>query len=134
MKKILAIVFSVAIVAVTAAQAPQNNPAVLGNLQGLKIAYITKHLNLSSDEAQKFWPIYYNYSDELRDVRNKNKDNAIALDESTLEVKKRYYVELKKVLGADERVNKVFLIERDFAAEVKKELEKRQQLKKQQPK
>lgn len=130
MKKILSILFFT-IITTSSVSAQQNDAAILGNLQGLKIAYVTKQLNLTSEEAQKFWPIYYNYSDELRDVRTKNKDNAIALDESTLEVKKKYYSEFKKALGSDERTNKVFWIDRDFAIEVKKELEKRQQQKKQ---
>lgn len=32
-------------------------------IKSLKIAFITDNLNLSTDEAQKFWPIYNNYED-----------------------------------------------------------------------
>jgi hypothetical protein len=113
------------------AQQPNNNAGVLGNLQGLRIAYITKQLNLNTDEAQKFWPVYFSFTDEIRNVRQKNKDNAIALDEATLNVKKKFLPDFKKILGTDERANKVFFIDRDFAAEVKKELDKRRELKKQ---
>jgi Spy/CpxP family protein refolding chaperone len=102
-------------------------PSKMANLQGLKIAYITRQLSLTSDEAQKFWPVYYEFMDELKAARQKNKGNEIASDEAALVVKKKYLIEFKKVLGTDERANKVFSIEREFAAEVKKELEKRQQ-------
>jgi hypothetical protein len=40
-----------------------------GRIEALKIAYITKKLNLSTDEAQKFWPIYNKYMDEIRKTR-----------------------------------------------------------------
>ena len=35
-------------------------------LEALKIAYITKRLDLSPEEAQKFWPIYNQYAEELK--------------------------------------------------------------------
>jgi hypothetical protein len=38
-------------------------------IEALKIAYLTKKLNLSTEEAQKFWPIYNKYSDEIRAAR-----------------------------------------------------------------
>ena len=40
-------------------------------LEALKIAYITNKLNLSPEEAQKFWPIYNQYSLELKVARLK---------------------------------------------------------------
>ena len=101
----------------------------LGNLQGLKIAYMTRQLNLTSDEAQKFWPIYYNYTDEMNDARKSMKDDVIGLDENMLSLKKKYWAEFKKVLGTDERVNKGFLAEREFGNYIKKELEDRQRMK-----
>lgn len=103
----------------------------LGNLQGLKIAYITRQLNLTSEEAQKFWPIYYNFADELSAIRKENAEDVIGLDEKVLALKKRYWIEFKKVLGTDERVNKGFLAERDFGNYIKKELELRQKIREQ---
>ena len=103
----------------------------LGNLQGLKIAYMTRQLNLTSDEAQKFWPVYYNYTDEMNDARKSMKDDVIGLDEKLLSLKKKYWGEFKKVLGTDERVNKGFLSEREFGNYIKNELENRQKMKEQ---
>lgn len=127
MKKLFTILF-ISVFVNSFAQQPvtEQPPQRMSNLQGLKIAYITKELDLSPAEAQKFWPVYYNYIDDLRAARQNNKDNDIASDEAVLGVKKRYLIEFKKILGSDARANKVFTIERDFAAEVKKELEKRQ--------
>ena len=99
------------------------------NVQGLKIAYITRELNLTTDEAQKFWPVYYTYFDELKNARQETKDDVIALDEKILVIKKKYNQEFKKVLGTDERANKVFLADRNFGAIIRKEILARQKIK-----
>lgn len=38
-----------------------------------KIAYLTEGLDLSVEEAEKFWPIFNNYEDEMNAVREKNR-------------------------------------------------------------
>jgi hypothetical protein len=40
-----------------------------GRIEALKIAYLTRKLNLTTEEAQKFWPVYNKYADELRKVQ-----------------------------------------------------------------
>ena len=39
-------------------------------IKALKIAYLTEQLNLTSVEAEKFWPLYNSYSKEQHDLRN----------------------------------------------------------------
>ena len=129
MKKIFTIICILVCVAGITQQPPKKG--MMANIQGLKIAYITKELNLSTEEAQKFWPVYYSFLNELKQTRQNNTMNEIAFEEASLVVKKKYLLDFKKVLGTDERANKIFSIERSFAAEVRKELEKRQQLRKQ---
>ncbi len=108
----------------------QNAPNPSGlNVQGLKIAYITRELNLSTDEAQKFWPAYFTYFDELKKAKSDAKDDVIAFDEKVLVVKKKYIAEFKKILLTDERANKVFLVDRNFGSIIRKEIQNRQKLK-----
>lgn len=38
-------------------------------IKALKIAYITKDLNLSSSEAEKFWPLYHSFDDKQYQLR-----------------------------------------------------------------
>ncbi len=95
-------------------------------VQGLKIAYITRELNLTTEEAQIFWPVYYAYFDEMKKTRQETKDDVLAFDEKILFIKKKYSLEFKKVLGTDERANKVFLAERNFGAIIRKEIMLRQ--------
>lgn len=39
------------------------------NMQRIKIAYISKAVNLTSQQAERFWPIYNNYNAELLEIR-----------------------------------------------------------------
>jgi len=38
-------------------------------IKALKVAYITDELNLTPDEATKFWPLYNAYEDKQRELR-----------------------------------------------------------------
>ncbi|MCB0697691.1 MAG: hypothetical protein KDC07_10020, partial [Chitinophagaceae bacterium] len=40
-------------------------------IKALKIAYITEKLDLTSEQAQKFWPVYNRYEKEKWDTRRK---------------------------------------------------------------
>ncbi len=98
------------------------------NIEVLKVAYFTKHLALTTEEAEKFWPLYNSHSAEVRKARQDNKDDIIAFEEAVLNIRKRYRVELKKVLVSDERVNKALVAEREFMNVVRKELQDRMEM------
>lgn len=100
---------------------PQDGP----NILGLKIAFITRYLNLSTDEAQKFWPVYYDYSDNVRALRNESSVDEIAFEEKLLNERKKFKVEMKKILVTDERANKALSVDKEFNNVLKKELEER---------
>ncbi len=112
---------------VSFSQKDPNKPQGL-NIQGLKIAYITRELNLTADEAQIFWPIYFAYFNELKKAKFDSKDDVIAFDEKVLSTKKKYLIEFKKILITDERANKVFLADRNFGSIIRKEIQNRQKL------
>ena len=97
-------------------------------LEALKIAYITKKMDLSPEEAQKFWPIYNQYAAELREARQqaeKNNETEISLDENQLKIRKKYDSRFAQVLSAD-KVNAFFKSEKEFGVFVQKEMERRQ--------
>ncbi|MDO6760077.1 sensor of ECF-type sigma factor [Tamlana sp. 2_MG-2023] len=64
------------------------------HIKSLKVAYITEKLNLSSKEAQEFWPIYNTYEDnrskikheEIRSIRNEIKSNFEAMTDEDAQV------------------------------------------------
>ena len=95
------------------------------NIEVLKVAYFTRHLSLTTDEAEKFWPLYNSYTADVKKARQDNKEDILAFEEAVLNIRKKYKVELKKVLVTDDRVNKALLAERDFMNVVRKELQQR---------
>jgi Skp family chaperone for outer membrane proteins len=95
-------------------------------LEAIKVAYITKELSLTSDEAQKFWPVYNQYFAELKKAREDNKTDELVFEEKALNIRKKYRSEFKKVLNDDNRVNKVFVIDRNFKEILRREMMNRQ--------
>ncbi|HZK65298.1 MAG TPA: hypothetical protein VFC34_14240 [Puia sp.] len=121
MKKFLLYIFF--IIAGFGVQAQNGN-----RLEALKIAYITKKMDLSPEEAQKFWPIYNLYAAELRQTRQnatKNNQSEIDLDEAILGIRKKYNGQFNQVLSA-EKVNTFFKSEKEFGVFVQKEMERRE--------
>jgi hypothetical protein len=107
-------------------------------LEALKIAYLTKKLDLSTEEAQRFWPIYNKYTEDIRSVRQEQKrTNGTELDteEKIIGVRKKYNGEFVKALSP-EKVNTFFRSEKDFGGFIQRELQERRmnrQLNKQRP-
>lgn len=130
MKKIiLIIVMALGISAVSLAQ-DDNDAGQKGNgsrIEALKIAYLTKKLNLSTDEAQKFWPIYNEYMGEIRKTRidaRQNQEGEIPTEEKLLNIRKKYNGEFNKALSS-EKVNTFFKAEKEFGTVLQKELMER---------
>ena len=107
-------------------QRPQQRQGTV--LESLKIAFITKRLDLSSEEAEKFWPIYNKYAVEVRQAYLTYRDdkNEIGLDESLLNIRKKYSPDFTRALSSPARVNEFFRAEKDFGAFVQKEMQRRQ--------
>jgi len=100
-----------------------------GILESVHIAYLTKQLNLTPEEAQRFWPIYNQYAAEIRNARMAYNDHMdpLALDEANLAIKKKYSLEFGKALSPG-RANDFFRAEKDFRGFVQKEwMERRQE-------
>ena len=41
------------------------------NIEAMKIGFLTKKLDLTPEEAQKFWPVYNQYSDKMKELRKR---------------------------------------------------------------
>jgi hypothetical protein len=129
MKKILLIlVIALGVSVVSVAQDDDEKGQGNGSrIEALKIAYLTKKLNLSTDEAQKFWPIYNQYMGEIRKTRidaRQNKEGEIPTEEKLLNIRKKYNGEFNKALSS-EKVNTFFKAEKEFGSVLQKELMER---------
>lgn len=106
-------------------------------IKSLKIAHITKTLNLSSSEAEKFWPIYNAFEDKQyalrtlkmrkikRDLRVESIENITEteansllnqmddLEEELVQNKKKLTQDLRKVISAS-KILRLKLAEEDF--------------------
>jgi hypothetical protein len=95
-------------------------------IQALKIAFITQKLQLTPDEAQKFWPIYNQYDNEVRGIESGNDPNVIDKEQKLLNVRKKYLGTFQKILGPD-KTNRLFNAERDFRGLLIRRLQNRNQ-------
>lgn len=93
--------------------------------EAIQIAYLTQELGLTPEEAQKFWPIYNSYKDEIRGANVNRKGDVIAAEEKVLNIRKKYRTEFKKVIPDEQRVNKIFSAEKNFRDMLQKELQNR---------
>jgi hypothetical protein len=122
----------------------QNNQRIAAE----KVAFFTRRLNLSVEEAEKFWPVYNDYSnrkDKIIQDRNnlmkyaaQNKDNLSAkeLDEAgdkvveyiteEAELTRQYHEKFKEVL-APEKVVQLYYLDQQFKAYLLNQLQQRRQ-------
>jgi hypothetical protein len=100
-------------------------PQDVKRADSVQIEYLTKELELTSDESEKLWPVYNNYKNEIRNIRKEDQIDQIVLEEKVLNIRKKYKDDFKAILGTDERVNKLFVAEKTFREMLRKELLKR---------
>jgi hypothetical protein len=96
----------------------------------IEIGWLTKQMNLTPEEAERFFPLFNQYWDEIRKIKLDaigNKEYEIITDEKIVNVKKRYNSEFAKVLPPD-KVNLFFRSDRQFQTFVQRELMERRQL------
>ncbi len=133
MKRSLLIMFLFTGLLLTAgAQDPPGKERIGSRIEALKIAFLTNKLNLSTEEAQRFWPVYNQYTREIRQVRieqRQNKSSELDTEENILNIRKKYNAEFTKALNAG-KANAFFAAEKDFGTLVQKELMERRELRK----
>ncbi len=132
MKKLLVIIAFISFISgkVTAQEEDGHNDKV----EALKIAFITEKLNLSSNEAKVFWPVFNEFNGEQKKIRAKMKENVLTfkaksspsdqdaskfisdqlgLKQAELDLQKKYVSEFKKVLP-EKKVALLLTLEQEF--------------------
>jgi hypothetical protein len=115
------LIFTMCLSVTLSAQRPnlsRNNPQRpnVERVKAVRVALLTQKMNLSTEEAEKFWPVYNDYEKEQKKIREKfqpNK-NIMALDDASVEkhllglldmeeelvkMKKKYYQNFSKIIG-----------------------------------
>jgi hypothetical protein len=84
-------------------------------IEAIKVAFITKKLDLTTEEAQKFWPVYNNYQKELMGLMRKRREDRkktdidpndkinldLSYESKMLELKKKYKKIYLKAIPAE---------------------------------
>lgn len=83
-------------------------------IRALKIAFLTERIQLTSAEAQKFWPVYNSYEAEVEKISTRSRDGSVLEnEEKLLLIRKKYNGSFEKILGK-EKTNALFQAEKDF--------------------
>lgn len=114
-------------------------------IENEKIAYVTKELNLTPTDAQRFFPIYNQYMKEIWALRaekksqsattptpkgvqglrsSNNTKDALSFEAKELEIKKNYRKKFAEVIGSS-RASQFFEVEQNFRELLYKELRRR---------
>ncbi|MBX5438194.1 MAG: hypothetical protein IRZ29_01490 [Thermoflavifilum sp.] len=125
----------------------QQNPRAMQRIEALKIAYISQRLNLTPEEAEKFWPIYNQYEQEMNAVRqqhhqqqlnaqhlasasdaevNEALNDELAYEQQLVNIRKKYREAFERVLPP-RKVALLFVAEREFTNQLINQLKERQQ-------
>ncbi len=139
------LLFSVACVTAQESRAEQ-----FERIEAEKIAFITKELNLTPTEAQKFFPVYNQYYKEMSRLRHERRGNrkppgqrdelqsqkipstsltptnrdVLAFDAKELDLKKVYRNRFASVVG-QARASRFFEVEEEFRNYLLRELQQR---------
>lgn len=120
------------------AQSPPPPPEAREEIETMKIGFLTRRLSLTQDEAKVFWPVYDQYADELRELREGHRsrmrsvkddgevskeeweklaDAEIQYRQQELDIIKKFHLQFKKILPP-RKVAGLYKAEEDFKREL----------------
>jgi hypothetical protein len=139
------IIFPIIFLLVTSLSFSQGFKEKREKVKALKVAYITEQLELTTDEAQKFWPIYNAFDENQSELRHekmrsildrfkpgnveklseKDASNSLAqmekIEEDLFNLKKKFIKDLQGVISA-KKIIKLKKAEEDFNRELLKQM------------
>ncbi|MCU0368490.1 MAG: hypothetical protein MUF39_06640 [Cyclobacteriaceae bacterium] len=153
MKRLTLVLFLIASVFVATAQDQDvtdqsaMDPKAQERIKNLRIAYISDKLGLTPEQAEKFWPVYREFSDKRREIRmefakSRNELNGqkptereqeelvkrgLELKQRELDLEKDYSGRLMKVITAQQMLN-LRKAEGDFQRIILQQIEQRRMM------
>ena len=96
-------------------RAQENQPGDEQNnqkkIKALYVAYVSEQLQLTPDEAQKFWPVHTQFENDIRGVNKELPE--LQKQQAYLDVKKRYQENFSRILGTN-RCERFFRMDGEF--------------------
>jgi len=125
----------------------QNGNTKKEQIEAMKVAFITRKLELTPAEAQVFWPVYNQFEAEQEALRKRHRqekmvnseddysglsdadtekmvDNEIIFRQQELDILKKYHSQFKKVLPI-KKVALLYKAQQDFQKELLKKIQER---------
>jgi Spy/CpxP family protein refolding chaperone len=125
--------------------ATAQNGRAMERVHTLKIAFISDRLQLTSGQAEHFWPIYNDYEADLKDLRmrfrqdynlgdrnlsdeeaRRQLEDNLDMQEAVIDLRKKYKNEFLKVITPSQLVD-LYNAEKDFRIMLMKELQNRRE-------
>ncbi len=116
-------------------QQPENHEQRMEKYRAMKVAFFTEKMELTPEEAEKFWPLYNQHEKQQYELRRKHGIRPRDFEEGTdqlseqeaeafiqqhfeirqeeLEIDRQLYDELKKILPA-QKILKLYITEMQF--------------------
>ena len=92
-------------------QQPGDDNQKQEKIQALYVAYVTKQLELTPEDAQKFWPVHTQFTNELKGVKQDLPE--LEKQQAILNIKKKYQDNFNRILGPN-RCERFFRLRDDF--------------------
>ena len=94
-------------------------------LESFRIQFISKKLDLTPAEAEKFWPVYNEQKEASRNLMQTAKEDEIAFQEAMLVIRKKFKKDLMPILKTEERVNLALKVDRELLNKMRNEMMRR---------
>ncbi len=118
---------------------PEPQGQLAQRVEAMKVAFITDRLGLSPQEAQNFWPIYNQYEEEQKKIRQKYRfssnfatmtdaeaekmvEGTLEMEQQLLNLKRDYIQRMRKVIPV-RKIAMLGRVERQFREELVKRLQ-----------
>lgn len=135
MKTLINILLLSLVFTATAQQRPPQDKGRHERVESFRIAYITEHLKLTPEEAQRFWPVYNAFRADMKTLRQNFKaddkdgtpltaDQQLEFEQKKLDLKKRFKPQFEQAIGK-EKLNLLMQVEEDFKRELMKTMQER---------
>lgn len=101
-----------------------NEDQKVRDIKALYVAYVSKQLDLTPEEAQKFWPLHTQFENDLKEINPSLSE--LAKEEARLNIKKKYQDNFVRILGAS-RCDRFFRMDGEFKRKLLEIRNQRQQ-------
>lgn len=113
-------------------------------MEAKKIGFITEELELSSEEAQKFWPVYNEFQEKLKSLREETRkkgrsdkdftdeeaevflNTIFEKEQKKLDLNKMYFKKMETAISKS-KIAKLYTIEHKFRDKVYKSIKRKMQ-------